>query len=78
MKITVVGIGNAGTTIAADLSEKGHSVTLLKTSNRLHNDNYEFIKNNKTITVEDLDKKYVATVDNVTTDYILGLTDDPK
>lgn len=69
MKITVVGIGNAGTTIAADLSEKGHSVTLLKTSNRLHNDNYEFIKNNKTITVEDLDKKYVATVDNVTTDY---------
>lgn len=69
MKITVVGIGNAGTTIAADLSNKGHSVTLLKTSNKLHNDNYEYIRNNKKIMVEDLDCSYVSSIESVTTNY---------
>ncbi|WP_415295343.1 NAD/NADP octopine/nopaline dehydrogenase family protein [Clostridium perfringens] len=46
MKITVVGAGNAGTTVAADLSLKGHEVTILKTSKSLHNDNFNYILNN--------------------------------
>ncbi|MBB6624664.1 NAD/NADP octopine/nopaline dehydrogenase family protein [Clostridium gasigenes] len=46
MKITVVGAGNAGTTVAADLSLKGHEVTILKTSNSLHNENFNTILNN--------------------------------
>lgn len=46
MKITVVGAGNAGTTIAADLSLKGHKVTLLKTSNSIHNENFNHIISN--------------------------------
>ena len=33
MKITVVGVGNAGSTFGAQLSRIGHEVTLLKTSN---------------------------------------------
>ena len=37
MNITILGAGNAGCTIAADLSLKGHMVTLCKTSNMLHN-----------------------------------------
>ncbi len=49
MKITIVGAGNAGTTIAADLSIKGHEVSLLKTSNSLHNDNFDYIMNNGNI-----------------------------
>ena len=36
MRITVVGAGHAGSTVAADLSHKGHNVTILKTSNSLH------------------------------------------
>ena len=46
MKITVVGAGNAGATVAADLSLKGHRVTLLKTSKSLHNENFNEILNN--------------------------------
>lgn len=46
MRITVVGAGNAGTTVAADLSLKGHEVTLLKTSRGLHNENFNEILHN--------------------------------
>ena len=53
MKITVVGVGNAGSTFGAHLSRIGHEVTLLKTSNRLHNKHYELLKRNKQIRVLD-------------------------
>lgn len=43
MKVTVVGSGNAGCAHTCKLIEKGHEVTLLKTSNSLHNENYEEI-----------------------------------
>jgi len=68
MKITIAGIGNAGTTIGADLTRKGHEVTLLKTSNRLHNENYEALLRNRTIMVDDLDSSYQVTVADVTDD----------
>ncbi len=45
MRITVIGAGHAGTTVAADLAAKGHSVTILKSSDKLHNDNFDIIKN---------------------------------
>lgn len=69
MNITIVGIGNAGTAVGADLTRKGHDVTFLKTSNKLHNDNYEFIKKNRKIYVDDLDKKYEVNIRNVTENY---------
>ena len=64
MKITIAGIGNAGTTIGADLAKKGHQVTLLKTSRRLHNDNYEFLAKNHEIHVKDIDCSYKVKIWN--------------
>lgn len=69
MRITIVGTGNAGCTIGADLSRKGHQVTLLKTSNKLHNENFEAIAKTKQITVEDGGCVYTADLHDVTTDY---------
>lgn len=41
MKIAVLGAGNGGCAVAADLCLKGqHEVTLVKTSNSMHNDNF--------------------------------------
>jgi opine dehydrogenase len=53
MKITILGMGHAGTTIAADLTRKGHQVTLVKTSNALHNDHHKYLLKNKTVTIND-------------------------
>lgn len=52
MKVSVIGIGNVGTAIAADLSIKGHEVSLLKTSEYrseiydklLHHENRAYLK----------------------------------
>lgn len=53
MKITIIGAGNAGTTVAADLALKGHEVTLLKTSNKLHNEHFsELLKKQQIIMTE--------------------------
>lgn len=49
MNILIVGMGNGGTTIAADLTLKGHKVTLLKSSKSINNDNFEYIKNHENI-----------------------------
>ena len=62
MNITVLGAGNAGTTIAADLSHKGHDVTLVKTSNSLHNEHHKKLFQTGTIKVNDLDCSYESTI----------------
>ncbi len=46
MKITIVGAGNAGCAQAFKFTEVGHEVTLLKTSNSLHEENFEKIVQN--------------------------------
>ena len=46
MNITVLGAGNGGCAVAADMSLKGHNVTLIKTSNSMHNKNFEYLKKN--------------------------------
>lgn len=68
MKISILGSGNGGTTIAADLSKKGHQVTLCKTSNAMHNENFLEIQMTKSIKVYDLEETYHAQLTNVTTD----------
>lgn len=46
MKVAVLGAGNGGCAIAADMALRGLDVTLVKTSNAMHDDNFEFLKNN--------------------------------
>ncbi|MEO2190215.1 NAD/NADP octopine/nopaline dehydrogenase family protein [[Clostridium] innocuum] len=46
MKVAVVGAGNGGCAIAADMAHRGLDVTLIKTSNAIHDDNFTFLQNN--------------------------------
>ncbi len=46
MKIAVIGAGNAGCAVAGDMAYRGLDVTLIKTSNAMHDDNFEFLENN--------------------------------
>lgn len=54
MKISILGAGNAGCGVAADLSIKGHDVTLIKTSHSVHDENFEYLrKNNGEMTIDE-------------------------
>jgi len=46
MKISILGAGNGGTAVAADLSLRGHEVTLIKTSNSINDRNFEYLLTN--------------------------------
>lgn len=75
MKITVVGAGHGGTTIAADLKKKGHLVTLLKTSKGLHNEHFDYLMNNDgEITILDSSEEKTVNLDLVTTDVERAIT----
>ncbi len=44
MKISVLGAGNGGTAVAAELSLRGHEVTLIKTSHAMHDADFEYLR----------------------------------
>lgn len=46
MKVSILGAGNAGCAVAADLSIKGHDVTLIKTTDSMHNENFQYLLEN--------------------------------
>lgn len=52
-RITVIGTGNVGCTLAADLVRKGHTVSLLKTSRSLHEENYLHLKQTGLLEIDD-------------------------
>lgn len=78
MKIAIVGAGNAGCAHAFKLSENGHSVALIKTSNTLHEPNFQAIQANGGIwAIDDTlgGKKSFQKIDRITKDIALGLSD---
>ncbi|HAT4141225.1 TPA: NAD(P)-binding domain-containing protein [Clostridium perfringens] len=76
MNITIVGAGNAGTTVAADLSLKGHKVKLLKTSNSLHNENYnKLVQNGYHVSLIRDGLKTTTKLELVTNDFAEALKD---
>lgn len=69
MKIAVLGAGNAGCAVAGDLTLKGHEVTLIKTSNSMHNDNFQFLLDNAgQISLLEDGETRTAHISKVTTD----------
>src|SRR5690625_773359 len=69
MNIAILGAGNAGSTIAADLSLKGHEVTLIKTTNSMHNKNFAYLKeNNGKIKITENGKTTNTKINKVTKD----------
>ncbi len=65
MNIAILGAGNAGCAVAADLTLKGHNVTLIKTSHAMHDDNFEFLSSGGAMTLNEqgtLKSAHIATV----------------
>ena len=76
MRITIVGSGHAGTTVAADLKSKGHTVTVLKTSHMLHDDHFgKIVQDNGKLIFEEDGHETEVTLDCVTRDYGQALSD---
>lgn len=70
MKISVLGAGNAGCAVSADLTLKGHEVTLIKTSHALHDDNFEYLlANNGAMTLDEFGDVKTAHIYKVTRDF---------
>ena len=70
MEIMIIGAGNGGSTLAADLTLKGHKVTLLKTSNKLHNEHFNtLLKNQGEIIFNDLDSVYIVKIHKITASF---------
>lgn len=68
MNILIVGFGNAGSGIAADLAIKGHHVAALKTSDAMHEENYKRVVLDKRITLLEKGVDHVAQLALLTKD----------
>lgn len=69
MKVSILGAGNAGCAVAADLTMHGHEVTLIKTSHAMHDDNFNYlVENNGKMTLNEFGEMKTANIHKVTRD----------
>ncbi len=69
MKIAILGAGNAGCAVAADLTMHGHEVTLIKTSHSMHDDNFNYLlENNGLMTLDEFGEIKSANIYKLTRD----------
>lgn len=69
MKIAVVGAGNAGTAVAGDLAYRGHEVALIKTSNSMHDENFNYlVENNGKVVLDDFGEMKEGYISKVSRD----------
>jgi len=72
LKIAILGAGNMGCAVGADLTRKGHTVTLIKTSKSMHNENFEHLKNNQgCVEVWKVDETFTSNIACITEDISL-------
>lgn len=78
MNITILGAGNGGSAMAADLQHKGHRVTLLKTS-AIPSAHYDQIAAGAgTLRVQDGAAQFAASLERVTIDFNQALTSETE
>ncbi len=69
MNISILGAGNGGTAVAAELSHKGHEVTLIKTSHAMHDKNFNFLlQNGGLVNLIENGKAVTAKIKHITRD----------
>jgi len=69
MNISILGAGNGGTAVAAELSMRGHEVSLIKTSNSMHDENFNYLLENKgTVKINENGKTVTARIRDVSRD----------
>ena len=69
MKVAILGAGNGGCAVATDLSYRGHEVTLIKTSNAMHDENFTYLQNNSgQMTLDDFGEMKTANIACITRD----------
>lgn len=72
MKIAILGAGNAGCAVAGDLSYRNHEVTLIKTSNAMHDENFNhLVENNGKISLHESGEVITSNIYRVTRDLSL-------
>lgn len=69
MKISILGAGNGGCAVAADLTLKGHEVTLIKTSHAIHDDNFQYmLEHDGEMTLKEFGTSSTARIHKLTRD----------
>lgn len=67
MKIAILGAGNTGCALAADYAGHGHNVTLIKTSDSLHNENFRYLnENGGRMEIDEFGEKRISYISDVT------------
>ena len=69
MKIAILGAGNSGCALAADYSYRGHDVCLIKTSNAVHDDNFNYLlENNGKMVLDEFGEEKVGYISHISRD----------